>query len=307
MNLASLDEPPAYGRRREAPLITFGIPAYQRPALLRETLASLARQTGGHDFEVVVYDDGGLPATARVVAEFPADRFSLYLNQPALGGVGNWNRCLQRARGRWVMILHEDDMLYPWYLDTVAARLRDGIGAVCTLVVQGATPPVLPRPTFRPTVRRYLPLYFIKSSFTPFPGVLFPCELGRRLGGFDARHGPLADYEFWYRLACAGRVEIVRTVGAFYRVSEGQWTESQWPVMLRQMHLLRLRIARQQLPGRPRLGRWLARFFTARSARAFTRRFPEKPAGLARARTLGRIPLGSLPSGWVWQFLKLLA
>ena len=79
MNLASLDEPPAYGRRREAPLITFGIPAYQRPALLRETLASLARQTGGHDFDVVVYDDGGLPATARVVAEFPADRFSLYL------------------------------------------------------------------------------------------------------------------------------------------------------------------------------------------------------------------------------------
>ena len=42
-------------------------------------------------------------------------------------------------------------------------------------------------------------------------------------------------------------------------------------------------------------------------ARAFTRRFPEKPAGLARARALGRIPLSSLPSGWVWQFLKLLA
>ena len=77
--------------------------------------------------------------------------------------------------------------------------------------------------------------------------------------------------------------------------------------MLRQMHLLRLRIAREQLPGRPRLGRWLARFFTSRSARAFTRRFPEKPAGLARAFALGHIPLGSLPSGWVWQFLKLFA
>ena len=32
MNLASLDEPPVYGRRREAPLITFGIPAYNRPS-----------------------------------------------------------------------------------------------------------------------------------------------------------------------------------------------------------------------------------------------------------------------------------
>jgi glycosyltransferase involved in cell wall biosynthesis len=307
MSLVPLAELPAYGRRREAPRITFAIPAFNRPHLLRETLASLAAQTGGHDYEVIVCDDGGQPETARVVAGFPADRFALYLNHPALGGVGNWNRCLQQARGRWVMILHEDDTLYPWYLDTVAARLRDGIGAVCTLVVQGATPPVLPRPTFRPAVRNYPPVYFLKSAFTPFPGVLFPRELGLRLGGFDPRWGPLADYEFWYRLAAAGTTEVVRTVGAFYRVAEGQWTESQWPVMLRQMHLLRLRIARQQLPSRPRLGRWLARFFTARSARAFTRRFPGKPAGLARARALGRIPLSSLPSGWVWQFLKLLA
>ena len=126
MSLVPLAEPPAYGRRREAPRITFAIPAFNRPQLLRETLASLAAQTGGHDYEVIVCDDGGSPETARVVAGFPADRVALYLNRPALGGVGNWNRCLQQARGRWVMILHEDDTLYPWYLDTVAARLRDG-------------------------------------------------------------------------------------------------------------------------------------------------------------------------------------
>ena len=76
------------------------------------------------------------------------------------------------------MILHEDDTLYPWYLDTVAARLRDGIGAVCTLVVQGATPPALPRPTFRPTVRRYPPVTFSKARSRRFPACFFPCELG---------------------------------------------------------------------------------------------------------------------------------
>jgi len=306
MNLASLDEPPAYGRRREAPLITFGIPAYQRPELLHETLASLIRQTGGHDFEVVVCDDGGLPATARVVAEFPADRFSLYFNQPALGGVGNWNRCLQRARGRWVMILHEDDLLYPWYLDTVVPRLCAGASAVCTRVVQGAAPPLLAPPAGRPAVRRYLPLYFIKSSFTPFPGVLFPGELGRRLGGFDARHGPLADYEFWYRLACAGRVEVVRQVAAFYRTSPDQWTARDWPAMIRQVHLLRRQVALQQLGRRP-LAFWLARFFSYRDARAYARRFPGRPASLQRVLGFRRIPLSGLPSGWVWQLLKLLA
>lgn len=306
MSLASLDEIPLYGHRRRRPLITFGVPAYQRPAFLRETLASLACQTGGHDFEVIVCDDGGLPATARVVKEFPADRFCFYLNQPALGGVGNWNRCLQHARGQWVMILHEDDMLYPWYLNTVVSRLVAGVSGVCTKVIQGPTPPLLPPPAGRARVRHYAPVFFLKGSFTPFPGVLFPRSLGLRLGGFDPYWGPLADYEFWYRLASAGPVKVVRTVGAFYRVSEGQWTESQWPVMLRLMHLLRLRIARQQLPSHPRLGRWLARFFTARSARAYAARFPEKPPALARALAFRHIPAGWLPSGWVWQFLRLL-
>jgi glycosyltransferase involved in cell wall biosynthesis len=288
------------------PLITFGIPAYRRPDLLRETLASLAAQTGAHDFDVVICDDGGLPETAAVVAEFPADRFRLHRNPTALGGIGNWNCCLAHATGRWVTILHDDDTVYPWYLDQMVPRLGEGLAAVCPMVVQGAVPPPLPRPAGRPRVRRYPPVYFLKSSFTPFPGVLFPRELGRRLGGFDPRWGPLADYEFWYRLAAAGPVEVVRAVAAFYRVSPGQWTESQWPVMLSRTHLLRLRVAREQLPGRPRLGRWLARFFSHRSARAYARRFPEKPAVLARALALGRIPLAGLPSGWVWQLVKWL-
>jgi hypothetical protein len=77
--------------------------------------------------------------------------------------------------------------------------------------------------------------------------------------------------------------------------------------MLRRMHLLRLRIAREQLPTRPRLGRWLARFFTARAAGSYAQRFSEKPAGLARALRFQRIPGHALPSGWVWQAIKRFA
>jgi glycosyltransferase involved in cell wall biosynthesis len=307
MSLGPLDETPVSGRRREAPLITFALPAYQRPAFLRDALASLAAQRGGPDYEVIVCDDGGLAETARVVREFPFDRVAFYANRPALGAVGNWNRCLQHARGRWVMILHEDDTLYPWYLDTVVPRLRADLGAVCTRVVQGATPPVLPPPAGGTAARPYPPRLFLKGSFTPFPGVLFRRELGLRLGGFDPRWGPLADYDFWYRLAASGPVEVVRTIGAFYRVSEGQWTDSEWPRMLRLAHLIRLRVAREQLGASPRLGRWLARFFTVRTAQAYAQRYLERPAGLTRALALGRIPLSGLPSGWVWQFLKLIA
>jgi len=300
-------DPPRPGDAKSAPLISFGIPAYNRPHLLAETLASIAAQTAAVAYEVVVCDDGQTDDNRRVVEQFPAERFSYLPNRPALGPVGNWNECLRRARGQWVMVLHEDDTLYPWYLATVLPRLRADLAAVCTKTVQGAAAPVLSAPTATPGVWSYPPRYFLKSSMTPFPGVLVRRELALRLGGFDERAGPLADYEFWYRLACAGQVEVVRTVGAFYRVGAGQWTERAWVPMIRKTHLLRLRIAREQFPASPRLGRWLARFFTYRNALSYARRFAERPAPLSRALQLGRIPFARLPSGWVWAATRLLA
>lgn len=289
------------------PLITFGVPAYNRPQLLAETLASIAAQTAAADYEVIVCDDGTLAETAAIVARFPADRFFYHRNVPTLGPVKNWNECLRRARGQWVTILHEDDTLYPWYLGTVLPRLRSGLAAVCTQVVSGPTPPTQPTPPSAPAIRRFRPRYFIRNSMTPFPGVLFSRELGQQLGGFDERAGPLADYEFWYRLACAAPVEVVRCVAAFYRVADGQWTERAWPEMLRLTHLLRLRVVREQCQRLPRLGRWTARFYTHRMALSYSRRFAEKPADLARAQRFSRIPLGWLPSGWVWKGLQLSA
>jgi glycosyltransferase involved in cell wall biosynthesis len=288
------------------PLITFGIPAYNRPHLLAETLASIAGQTAAVDYEVIVCDDGGLPETAATVGRFDANRFFYHRNPVPLGAVRNWNECLRRARGRWVMILHEDDALYPWYLALVLPHLRDQLAAICTRTSVGPTMPVRPAPTGRSRGNAYRPALFLSSSMSPFPGVLFPRELGLSLGGFDERAGPLADYDFWYRLACTGRIERIREVGAFYRVADDQWTARAWPVMLRKVHLLRLRIARDQIRS-PRLGRWLARFFTYRTALAYARRFPEKPAGLARALRFRKILFSRLPSGWVWRCLKLFA
>jgi hypothetical protein len=150
----------------------------------------------------------------------------------------------------------------------------------------------------------YVPRYFLKSSMSPFPGVLMRRDVALRIGGFDESWGPLADYEFWYRLACAGRVEVVGAVAAFYRVAPGQWTERIWKRMLRQTHLLRLRIAREQFPASPRLGLWAARFFTFRNARCYGKRFGAGSSVLARCMRLGSMPFTQLPSGWIWQALK---
>jgi glycosyltransferase involved in cell wall biosynthesis len=296
--------PPAYGRRDgPPPLISFGIPAYNRPALLTETLASIASLEDCSDYEIVVCDDGALPETRAIVEKFPPEKISFYPNRPPLGAVGNWNKCIDLARGKWVMILHEDDLLYPWYYRSVESQLRDDAVAVCTRTVQGDILPEFPAPS-KFSVKKYPPPYFLKSAMTPFPGVLFQRSVASKIGGFNPRWGPLADYDFWYRLACAGPVKVVRQVGAFYRRAPGQWTEREWPGMLRATHLMRLRVAREQFPARPRLGRWFARFFTYRNALAYAQRFAQPSPALARALQLKHIPLSSIPSGWAWVVLK---
>lgn len=287
------------------PRITFAIPAYNRPALLREALDSLMAQEGFDSFEVIVVDDLGLTQTEEMVRRYPAHRVALYRNGARLGAVENWNRCLALARTEWVSILHEDDRLYPWFTAQLAPRLRATIAAVCCRTVQGRAAPALPRPDPRGT-RPARPGHFLKSGMTPFPGVLVNRRLALTLGGFDARWGGLADYEFWYRLACAGPVEVVQVVGAFYRVHDGQWTGEAWPQMLRAMHLLRLRIAREQFGGAA-WARWMARFFTFRSALAYRRRFAGEPLVLKRTLGFEACPGMRLPSGFVWEALRLRA
>jgi glycosyltransferase involved in cell wall biosynthesis len=254
--------------------------------------------------EVVVCDDGGHPGTRDAVARFSGLPVVYLANSATLGAVGNWNRCLEAATGRWVMILHEDDLLYPWYLECVLPHLARDTVAVCMKTARGARAPAARRPRVSPGAALYHPGYFLKSSMTPFPGVLMRREVAARLGGFDERWGPVADYEFWYRLSCAGAIRVVGAVGAFYRVAPGQWTERTWGRMLRLAHLLRIRIAREQFPRSPRIGRWLARFFTLGNARSYGRRFGAGPADLKRCIGFRRCLLSTIPSGWVWEALK---
>ncbi len=291
-------------RETESPLITIAVPAYDRPEMLAEALASIAAQTASIPIEVIVCDDGRMRETAAAVARFAGEPIRYLPNPVTLGAVGNWNRCLRAARGKWVTVLHEDDALYPWYLECVIPRLRSDIAAVCTKTSRGPVRPRAARPGGEPPVIAYPPRYFLKSSMTPFPGVLVRRDVALRLGGFDEQWGPLADYEFWYRLACEGRIEVVRAVGAFYRVAPGQWTERTWGRMLALSHLLRLRIAREQFPESPRAGRWMARFFTHSNARCYAERFSARPEALLRCLSLGRVPLSRLPNGWVWRALK---
>lgn len=91
-----------------APLVSVVILSYNRPACLKEALASIFSQTYGN-VEVLVVDNASPCATEirEVVSGFPSAK--LFISPTNLGYAGGMNAGVSLARGKYVY-LSEDDM-----------------------------------------------------------------------------------------------------------------------------------------------------------------------------------------------------
>ncbi|HEY0004863.1 MAG TPA: glycosyltransferase [Pyrinomonadaceae bacterium] len=90
------------------------VPTHNGAAYLRQALESALAQTFP-DFELLIVDDASTDKTLLLVQEVARrdSRVRLYSNPRRLGLGGNWNRCLELARGEWIKFLFQDDYLHP--------------------------------------------------------------------------------------------------------------------------------------------------------------------------------------------------
>jgi glycosyltransferase involved in cell wall biosynthesis len=101
--------------------VTVAIPTYNTAKFLPLAVESVLAQTY-RDFELVICDNASTDETPELVKRWLADdrvryvRFEKLVNQG-----GNWNRCLDLARGDYVSLLHADDEYLPSF---IADRVR---------------------------------------------------------------------------------------------------------------------------------------------------------------------------------------
>jgi hypothetical protein len=102
----------------------------RRPDFLLKTLKSIQRQTVT-DFEVIISDNDP-EASARAVVEGLNDpRFHYYCNERDLGMNASFNRSLSKARGEFVVMITDDDPVYPEMLETLRALAQQHPGYGC--------------------------------------------------------------------------------------------------------------------------------------------------------------------------------
>jgi glycosyltransferase involved in cell wall biosynthesis len=108
------------------PLVTIGIPAYNRPGGL-ERAACAALEQDHQELEVLISDDASAdPAVAEAASRLAADDSRVrFVRQPRnLGHAGNYQWLLEHAKGEHFMWLSDDDWIDPQYVSGCLAVLR---------------------------------------------------------------------------------------------------------------------------------------------------------------------------------------
>jgi glycosyltransferase involved in cell wall biosynthesis len=121
------------------PLVTIGIPAFNRPPGLARTLASMCSQTY-RNIEIIVSDNASTdPAVRTTVDEFAAKdlRISYHRHPENLGGMANFSSLIRKGSGDFFMWAADDDRWEPFFVERCVAGLQaDPALAVCQMEAQ---------------------------------------------------------------------------------------------------------------------------------------------------------------------------
>ena len=187
-----------------SPLVSVIIPTFNRPAMLRESVESVLRQTYKH-WEVVVINDGGVDVTALLASFHAEDRVRSVSHQTNQGLAGARNSGLLAARGAFVAYLDDDDIFYPEHL----ATLVQALGSKGAVAYTDAYRAHQIRQGERYVVsQRDVPYSFdfdcdriLVENFIPVLCVMHARECVDQVGLFDPSLKRLEDWDLWIRMS----------------------------------------------------------------------------------------------------------
>lgn len=98
--------------KSDTPWASFCLSTYRRTGFLKKALTLFMAQTLP-DFEVVISDNDPEGSGESVVAEFQDPRFRYFHNGTNLGMINSFNKSIERSRGQFVVVITDDDPVYP--------------------------------------------------------------------------------------------------------------------------------------------------------------------------------------------------
>lgn len=195
------------------------------PGYLRRGLAALLDQDPGPAaMQIALVDDGSTRSDPRQCLPAGSRERVEWYRQERHAGIGrNWNTCLALARGEWVHLLHQDDLVLPGFyarLRTAIAAHAEAGAAFCRDTVidaQGRTIGMqrLVRPT-EGIVEDWIEHLFVGLHLRA-SALVVQRRVYETLGGFRLDLDYALDWDMWKRIAAAYPLCYVPDALACYR------------------------------------------------------------------------------------------
>lgn len=214
--------------------VSICIPTYNGARYLEACLDSVLSQTY-KDIEILVVDDGSTDATLEIIERYAASdqRIRLVCNEHNLGLVGNWNRCIELARGDWIKFAFQDDLLREDCLEKMlAAASRPIVFCRREFLFETGTSketirlynglPKIPElfgnsTDIDPATVRNVVLREPQNFFGEPTAALLHHSLFGRFGIFNADLAQICDLEYWIRVAINTGLSYVNEPLATFR------------------------------------------------------------------------------------------
>ncbi|HEY1980209.1 MAG TPA: glycosyltransferase [Xanthobacteraceae bacterium] len=189
-------------------LISVALPIYNGMPFLNDAVSSILAQD--IELELIVSDDGSSDESVEVVRRISDSRLRHLTNSTNAGIFGNLNRCIAAARGEYVQVFSQDDLMKPGFLASQVRSLQanpgaglvygtpdyiDEKGGVIWTHLRDDTPEIVDR-------KLYL---WIASHFGALPpsisSIMIPRRVFDAIGLFNADYRVAGDIEFYNRVA----------------------------------------------------------------------------------------------------------
>jgi glycosyltransferase involved in cell wall biosynthesis len=215
------------------PLVSVIVPAYNRPRMLKEAVASIIAQTFP-DHEIIIVLNGATAETSFVAGECVGDsRVSVVeMARSRLPAARNFG--MSHARGTWIAFLDDDDIWLPTKLEIqLATAAETGADLVtCSFSIFNERGDI-PHPglTPRPANLTFAEALMLGNYVSGGSAAIVKAAAIRSLGGFDERLEGNEDWDMWRRLSWDHKIVCVDKALVKYRRHGENMTED-LPVML---------------------------------------------------------------------------
>jgi len=214
--------------------ISVVIPIYNGEKYIEKALLSVLSQTRKPD-EIIVHDDNSTDATRRICEKYIPEIIYFFNPEGPSGFVSGWSKAISFAKSDFITILHQDDLLYPTFLEEAEQVLNQNLDvrhlfALCdyigeddiitnqgdAAILNGVVTEKIIRYTGQEYVKAYQKSYNGIAHIHRCPGVITHRTVFEQGCNYKSEAGHIADDDFFYRVGqFTSVIGIMKSLAAF--------------------------------------------------------------------------------------------